>query len=54
MDLGSTPRASNRIEATALVDLSPQKPEPSRVKITSDGIDLDPIYDLAMGGRPSA
>jgi AsmA family/AsmA-like C-terminal region len=54
LDLGSTPRASNRIEATALVDLSPQKAEPSRVKITSDGIDLDPIYDLLMGGRTTA
>lgn len=54
LDLGSTPRASNRIEATALVDLSLQKPQPSRVKITSDGIDLDPIYDLFMGGPASA
>ncbi|MFZ9856602.1 MAG: AsmA-like C-terminal region-containing protein, partial [Limisphaerales bacterium] len=54
LDLGSTPRASNRIEATALVDLSPKKAEPSRVKITSDGIDLDPIYDLFMGGRTTA
>ncbi len=54
LDLGSTPRASNRIEATALLDLSPQKPQPSRVRITSDGIDLDPLYDLLMGARPAA
>lgn len=54
LDLGSTPRASNRIEATALVDLSLQKPQPSRVRITSDGIDLDPLYDLFVVGRPAA
>lgn len=54
LDLGSTPRASNRIEATALLGLSPQKPQPSRVRITSDGIDLDPLYHLFVGGRPAA
>ena len=53
LDLGSTPRASNRIAATAFLDLSARKPEPSRVKITSDGIDLDPIYDLFVGGASS-
>lgn len=49
VDLGPTPLAANRLEAVGRFDFSPQPPAPSTLSLTSDGLDLTPLYELFAG-----
>ena len=51
VDLGGTAKATNQIQLVGKVDLGTNKPAPSILKLTSDGLDLTPLYEIFAGGK---
>ncbi len=54
VDLGPTSLASNRLEAVGQFDFSPQQPAPSTLTLTSEGMDLTPLYDVFAGDETAS
>jgi AsmA family len=54
LDLGATQRASNILNIVGLVDLTGGGAAPTTVTVSSDGLDLTPLYALASATKTAA